>query len=106
MRDVVEWRIHIGAHKTGTTHAQKLLALSRSELAGQGLDYLPRDAFRDLSIARKVVKAHSGGGSPAETLRELIEPLRSGPERILISDESIVGIVPELLSPIQYPRLE
>ena len=38
---VSHWRIHIGAHKTATTHLQQTLAAIRPRLVEQGIDPIP-----------------------------------------------------------------
>ena len=109
MKQVLEWKIHLGAHKTGTTHAQDLLALNRGALADQGLDFLPRDPFRDHRVNRRIINGYRRCAffrSKRPSLQDLVKPLRLGPERVLISEESIIGSPPDLLLPSFYPRLE
>ena len=43
---VSHWRIHIGAHKTATTHLQQTLAAIRARLVEQGIDPIPLAALR------------------------------------------------------------
>src|ERR671915_2577538 len=48
---VRRWRIHIGAHKTATTHLQETLTALRPALAAQGVDYIPNSLVRGRKLA-------------------------------------------------------
>ena len=43
---VRQWRIHLGAHKTATSHLQETLAAVRDDLVGQGVDFIPNPLVR------------------------------------------------------------
>ena len=51
-REVTEWRFHVGAHKTATTHLQRILQSRSEELLQKSVTYLP------LSVARPLLKPH------------------------------------------------
>ena len=36
-----QWRIHLGAHKTATTHVQETLAADPADLVARGVDFIP-----------------------------------------------------------------
>ena len=54
---VRHWRIHLGAHKTATTHLQETLTLVRPTLAARGLDYIPNQLVRGRRLAVDAVAA-------------------------------------------------
>ena len=53
---VSHWRIHIGAHKTATTHLQQTLAAIRPRLVEQGIDPIPLAALRASGFARMLIE--------------------------------------------------
>ena len=106
----MRWRIHPGAHKTGTTHVQDLLALRSEELAGLGIDCPTRGMLRKARFARFVSPAKEGFG-----LKSLLMPARRAimPRRVralgkarltLVSEEQILGLSDGLLVPEFYPN--
>lgn len=91
---VREWRIHLGAHKTATTHLQDTLRQYRSSMLPHGVDYIPREDFGPLGRKysrpkgwRKMLRSR-----PLEWQfgREL-QQLRAGPDTVLLSDEDLLG---------------
>ena len=108
MKRVEEWILHLGAHKTGTTHAQNFLAENRTALAAQGLDFLPRNLFRYHRINSKVRKSKHAAPlkKSAFVLEDFLDPLRLGPTRVLISEENMIGNPPDLLASHPYQDLE
>lgn len=109
MTTVREWRLHLGAHKTATTHLQHSLLRHREALAEQGVDYLPMDQVRRLRLT-----LHQGrrrwrvrlGWPMRRRIEALVAPLRLGPDRIAISEENLLGISPDLLKGSFYPKAE
>lgn len=91
---VREWRIHLGAHKTATTHLQDTLGVHRAAMLPHGVDYIPREDF--LWLARKYSRSKGWRkmlrSRPLEWqfTREL-QRLRRGPDTVLISDEDLLG---------------
>lgn len=99
MKSVREWRFHIGAHKTATSHLQANLAIWRTDLATQGVDFIPREDFRAARVRsdRGRWRERFGGiGMRWQLLRD-IAPLRLGPGRIVISEENLIGLSRNLL---------
>lgn len=45
---VSEWRIHLGAHKTATTHLQNSLAVRADEIRRAGATFIPLEAVRPI----------------------------------------------------------
>lgn len=103
-----QWRIHIGAHKTATTHVQDLLALRRNQLAAIHIDYPTRAMLRDAKFKKCVRPAVSRlRDHPWLTwLRQrlTLRKIRSVPHAhtLLISEEQILGLSDELLVPVFY----
>jgi hypothetical protein len=108
IRDVPleELRIHIGAHKTATTHVQDVLAANRSLLAEQGIDYLPRRVIRG---ARLLIAMHKNFrqaeliSHESRNFAEIVSPLRTVGPKLLISEEDIIGMSADLLIGL-YPH--
>lgn len=106
MTRVLEWRIHVGAHKTATTHMQESLQAQRDWLLAKGLDFLPMRSVRALRLPPP-----SGRYDWRLRLRwpmrrcleQAIVPLRRGPERVAISEENLIGRPIDLLTYPFYP---
>lgn len=97
-RRVCEWRIHLGAHKTATTHLQEILALKRKELVASGIDFIPNPEIRQSGFAEALRARSLAARIPGLRARQLtrilderIEPLRAGPDRVILSEENLIG---------------
>ena len=85
--------LHVGAHKTATTHLQRLLGKSGRELAAHGVRYVgpsglraPGAGFRDrLGLT---AEARRAGRTPAAGL---VEMAGVGATRLVISEENLPG---------------
>lgn len=106
VQPVKEWRIHLGAHKTATTHVQDTLLAHRDQMARRGVDYIPREAFGPLQ------RRYSNPGHwrrrfwsrpLANQFMRQAQALRGGAETVLVSDEDLLGYSDGLLSPVFYP---
>ena len=87
-------RLHIGAHKTATTHLQDFLEPHQEYLAGAGITYISRRKFRSSRIRRQVEAAYLDTTSnifPKKNLKTLFAENGYDSNRILISDEDIIG---------------
>lgn len=100
MEPVRAWRIHLGAHKTATTHLQDTLAAHRDAMLGCGVDFLPRDRTRP--ILRRFARA--GGWRRrlwSPPLRAWFDHRlaaeRRGPDTVLLSEEDLLGFTTDLL---------
>lgn len=89
-----ELRVHLGAHKTASTHLQMLLYDSRPALLAAGIDAIPhaelRRAGRGL-IDPRLGPARRIGGAYRRACRDALAPLRQGPGRLVLSDENFLG---------------
>jgi hypothetical protein len=101
-----EWRLHLGAHKTATTHLQETLARRREWLLERDLDFLPMPAVRALRLPPP--RGRYGwrlrlGWPMRHRIETAIASLRRGPGRIAISEENLLGGVRDLLGWPFYP---
>lgn len=105
-----EWTVHLGLHKTGTTHFQDILATARSHLAERQIDYVPRDALRSSGMLNVLRKQGSCRHIPTMLRRRRLAShmgdLGLAADHLLVSDENICGAVGDVFSTRPYPRLE
>ena len=108
-----QWRIHIGAHKTATTHLQQTLAAVRARLVAEGVDPIPLSALRDCGLARALVERRLATRLPllrrtaVRTLVEgILEPLRLGPDTVVLSEEKLLGAPRRVFNDPAYPLVE
>lgn len=113
MAPVSAWRVHLGAHKTATTHLQQTLQAIRPALALRGIDPVPLDPLRAAwrlhtqryltpqSLARRIhVRLAPRPGAGA--LRAAMQALRSGPPVVILSEENLIGETHEAVGAL-YP---
>ena len=109
MKHISQLHLHVGAHKTATQHVQDTLSMGRKVLFERGVDYLPRDEVRRVKLPpgaglwRWRVRL---GWPMRRRFEATLAPLRRGPERVLISEEDLLGWSTELLAWPFYPRAE
>lgn len=93
--------LHIGVHKTASTHLQGVLKLNRSSLAKAGVYYLPlkqcRETFTLPCIHKKLGSTERGAAFFEQAFAES--------HTALISDENVIGVVDTLLAGHFYPRM-
>lgn len=98
--------LHIGAHKTATTHLQATLIRHRAQLAEAGVQFERPDTIRALIGPGRRASAAMG---PFPSLRRAaavrrLAQLDNGSKRILISDENSLGLCAEIFSrELLYP---
>ncbi|MEO0682051.1 MAG: hypothetical protein AAF192_16730, partial [Pseudomonadota bacterium] len=104
---VASWRIHLGAHKTATTHLQGALAARRKDLLRAGVEYVPLHRMRKAQVQslRKRLDGE-GAGRPARRAALIEALLPNGPRRaaVALSDENLIGIPMTLLRRGLYPK--
>jgi hypothetical protein len=110
---VRQWRVHVGAHKTATTHLQETLTLVRAELAGRGIDYLPNQLVRHRKLSWTLWRRRPlarlpliGPARMREAIEATLEPLRLGPDIVALSEENILGVPHQVLTPTFYPQAD
>ncbi len=104
--------LHIGAHKTATTHLQATLIKHRAELAKAGVQYERPDDIRAAIGPGRRAAVQMG---PIPSFRRTgasrrLAKMDQGTERLVLSDENSLGLCPELfqrelLYPTAYRRL-
>jgi hypothetical protein len=100
-----ELRLHLGAHKTATTHLQQILARRTAALAARGLAFVPPPAFR-LALRKARRWRHLDRAGVARRLAAELEAIAAGAEVLAISDENLIGDTRGALAPRLYPELE
>ncbi len=108
---VRQWRIHVGAHKTATTHLQETLAAVRDDLAGQGIDFIPNPLVRARNLGPALARRRPiarlpilGNARMRDAIEAVLAPLRIGPEVVALSEENIVGVPEHMLMVPFYPQ--
>ena len=108
---VRQWRIHIGAHKTATTHLQETLTAVRGELAERGIDFIPNQLVRRQKLAQTLWRRRPiarlpivGAVHMRDAIEAVVEPLRIGPEVVVLSEENIIGVPEQILAMPFYPQ--
>lgn len=83
----MEFFVHVGCHKTGTTYLQNLLAANAELMAERGLAYFPLYDFRKSILPSALTQK-----SPTSYLKEAaVNKYGPGIGQLLISDENIIG---------------
>lgn len=106
------FHLHIGAHKTATTHLQATLIKHRDALADAGVQFERPDDIRSVIGPGRRAAAQMG---PIPSFRRAgasrrLARLDQGRDRLVLSDENSLGLCPELfqrelLYPTAYRRL-
>lgn len=101
MQPVTELRVHLGAHKTATTHLQDSLVAHRDAIAHAGIDYIPREDFGPLQ-RRFSNPDHWRKRLWSWPVKQLFlkqfRELRSGATTVLLSDEDLLGFSYDLFT--------
>lgn len=101
------WCLHVGAHKTATTHLQEQLEALRPDLAAAGVGVATLDQLRpvralDLRLRRP--KVWRGGAALRHEIEARIAQRTPLLPRMIVSDEDILGHAADPLDPRLYPR--
>ena len=106
---VRHWRLHLGVHKTATTHIQDTLTEIRPALARSGLDAIPNAVLRPLWPTllphRRDPRRWLPGRGTGRRIEAALAPFRLGPDRIFLSEENILGETHEIFGNTLYPNL-
>ena len=107
---VRSWRIHIGAHKTASTHVQEILALMRPQLLARGIDFIPNDIVRQSGLAKALGARRLSTRLPLFRGRAVrgmmarhLDPLRAGPATLVLSEEKLLGGSQQVFAAPMYP---
>lgn len=83
--------IHLGAHKTASTHLQYSLRLVREDLRAGGVLYLDPSMLRDEQVPlQRALNAGPGGEADEVCTHGLMELMQDCPH-LLLSEENILG---------------
>lgn len=102
------WRLHLGVHKTATTHLQNTLALQREHLRARGVDFIPMPEIRGRRIPdlrRRNLLTWFPNPLVAGEIERKSAPLRSGAPAVVMSEEDWLGPSQDLLLSRPYPSL-
>lgn len=109
---VRQWRIHVGAHKTATTHLQETLTLVREALARRGVDFVPNPLVRETGLARRLWERRPlarlpfvGPAHMRDAIGATVEPLRIGPDVVVLSEENVIGRPEQIFAEPFYPQV-
>jgi hypothetical protein len=101
---VRSWRIHLGAHKTATTHLQETLTAVRPALAERGIDFIPNQLVRGRGLAQTLWRRRPiarlpivGPAHMREAIEATLDPIRIGPDTVVLSEENILGLPRQIL---------
>lgn len=112
---ITRWRIHIGAHKTATTHVQEILTLMRPQLVERGIDFIDNHAVRRSGLARALAARRIAtrlpllrGRAVAALLAAHLDPLRApeAPTTMVLSEEKLMGGSLDVFADPVYPPIE
>jgi hypothetical protein len=107
-----QWHIHIGAHKTATTHLQDILCNMREELLSHSINFTCRETIREQGIIpqpKRLFRIMDSFGISTKTLESthwLNNTINSNFDILLISEENILGKSSDLLNEILYKNAE
>jgi hypothetical protein len=104
------YRIHIGVHKTATTHLQDHLENLRLHLATSNTKFVPRAQMRNSKIA-SLLKNEASTNFLNSFLKQTHWNIGLGnifckQQEIILSEENLIGNVDGLFSTPIYPNLE
>lgn len=109
MSNPAQWRFHVGAHKTATTHLQAVLERLAPDLAAQGVAALP------MAETRPIGRFRLRAGPPHSRLRDKVRRrfkhakhlrrLAQGADIAVMSEEDVLGWSQDQLENRFYPDL-
>ena len=110
---ITSWRIHIGAHKTATTHLQETLAAIRPVLVERGVDFIPNPELRRSGFAKALAHRLTWNRVPPlrgpmvrRVVARHLDPLRAGPATLVLSEEKLIGGSQQIFAEPIYPRMQ
>ena len=110
---ITTWRIHIGAHKTATTHVQETLAAMRAGLVARGVDFIPNSGCCAGRLRRGARAPAAWNRLPplrGPMVRRMVarhlDPLRAGPATLVLSEEKLLGGSQHVFAEPIYPQVQ
>lgn len=104
---MTEFRIHIGAHKTATTHFQDCLYRAIERIQLQGKDYVPRIDCRQKKIVEQIHEASAQAAlsdANSASLATILQNNGYNAKTILMSEENMMGSSMNLIANM-YPKV-
>jgi len=105
----VRWRIHLGAHKTGTTHFQSVLSHHQSCLGRQGIGVLLPKELRTSNCKTKLPKIYRAPWLSrlyAHQTRHYLGLIAGEFTSLIVSEENFIGSPTDILASYFYPNLD
>ena len=103
-----KWKIHLGAHKTATTHIQDIAEQQYEKLHHQGIDYISRGNIRSHKVLAKPGRFHwreKFNSKPlVSAFHHRLKKLRRGGDTVVLSEENFLGNATALLSSNFYSK--
>ena len=105
---VTEWRIHLGVHKTATTHLQTVLNTVSGDLADRGISHVPIETLRPATdlIFRPPGLRRRLFGAKQPPLWQVLTGLAGPADTIVLSEENWMGEAWEACLAPPYPQME
>jgi len=111
----MELILHLGAHRTGTTALQKALTRRRQALSACGIAVWGPGAVREMTAGAVLGRAVTGAGDTAadharlQAARRVLHRLymegERGIDRVILSDENLIGTMPDnIREAVLYPH--
>lgn len=91
---MTQWRIHIGAHKTATTHLQATLEYIGDDLRTQGVEVATMTRLRDVTgahLRKQGLRARLARRNRQADLARVFQGVSPGTERVILSEENWIG---------------
>jgi len=113
---ITEWRVHVGAHKTATTHLQYTLQAALADINAHGGNFVPTTVIREVFKRQRPGKWSRRAGDIVPAVRPLL--LRRATRRLerqllcharvrgpmAFSEENLLGTTHCILHGALYPR--
>lgn len=107
------WRIHLGAHKTATTHVQEMLAQMQPQLQARGIDFVPNDVVRRTGLAKALGARRVAtrlpflrGRAVQGLMAGCLDAHRHGCETMVLSEEKFLGGSQHVFAHPIYPAAD
>jgi hypothetical protein len=105
-----EIKLHLGIHKTASTHLQNLMANHNTGVlhSMQTHFYPPREIREPVvRVVHKTYAERKAGGPVTKSIADAVAPLLKSHSRIIVADENLIGSCQELYHNKQpYPRAQ
>lgn len=103
-----EWRIHIGAHKTATTHLQYTLDAMAPRLKEHSIQYVSTETLRLQGYPRRAIRASAWLPKLSDRLMHKRTAALMGElaefQTFLLSEENLLGEIDSLFGTRYYPE--